>query len=353
MAESVQALSDDLLSIRKRPSMYIGGHDPLSLVWEVVSNSIDEFMAGRATRISVTVHTDGSVAIEDDGRGLPMEGGSGSIAVRAFTTVHLDGTLDGHGPHVHIEPLNVGLVVVNALSRWVTAESRAAGVVHALRCEDARVVEGPRVVETGVARGTIVAFLPDPQFFDAPVDFIQLRTKLSLLASLCPGLVIDLEDRRVQKARFHEPGGVAAWSRWDDRGSVGAGVRFDALHGELRVRGALRWTEHPEHVLEFANLVSTNPSSGKNHVGLMRGLGDALRGLAAKDGLPEDIATIGLDGIVQVMMENPQLGDPNKRRLDSPEAAEAVRAVVARAMGDALRDDDSLARMFKRRLGRR
>ena len=170
-AASIQVL-EGLEAVRRRPGMYIGSTDTRGLhhlVWEVVDNSIDEAMAGQATKIFVTVRTDGVVVVEDDGRGVPVgRHSTGKDALEVVHTVlHAGGKFGGGGYKVSGGLHGVGVSVVNALSSWMRVESARDGHVWAQEYVRGK-PSGPvqKIGPQGSRRGTRTAFLADPDVFE-------------------------------------------------------------------------------------------------------------------------------------------------------------------------------------------
>src|SRR3954447_11117951 len=213
-------------AIRKRPGMYIGDTTLRGLhhlVYEVVDNSIDEAMAGYCKHIHVTIHSDGSASIVDDGRGIPVdahESGTSTLEV-VLTKVHAGGKFDHDTYKVSGGLHGVGVTVVNALSEWLEAEIHRDGKVWK---QDYRqgIAQGP-VRETGPAKktGTKISFLPDVEIFPV-IDFDHdvLEKRLRELAYLNRGVTIRLTDERGEEVRdqeFFSSGGLGEFVAYLNR----------------------------------------------------------------------------------------------------------------------------------------
>ncbi|MCH5285623.1 MAG: DNA gyrase subunit B, partial [Akkermansiaceae bacterium] len=199
---------EGLEAVRKRPGMYIGDPDERGLhhcVFEVLDNSIDEHLAGFCTKIDILIHTDGSISIVDNGRGIPVDihPKFNIPAVElVLTNLHAGGKF-GQGAYKYSGGLHgVGAKCVNALSDWFKAEVRRDGKRHVITFERGKTKEKLHVVGTCPAQltGTTITFLPDPTIFTDTVEFKFdfLARRLRELAFLNPGLIIELVDERTQ-----------------------------------------------------------------------------------------------------------------------------------------------------------
>ena len=243
-----------LQPVRERPGMYTRTTDPTHIIQEAIDNAADEALAGQATRIDVRVHADGSVTVEDDGRGIPVgphpEEKVPTVEV-VFTRLHAGGKFDkkdGQGAYAFSGGLHgVGVSVTNALSRRLEVEVKRDGKVHRIVFADGDVAEKLKVIGTCGQRasGTTVRAYPDPKYFDSPtVSLPDLERLLRAKAVLLPGVKVTLavekgKDWKTQTWSY--PGGLTEYLR-------GAGRRHGAGRADLRRRDLSRQAEGRRHV---------------------------------------------------------------------------------------------------------
>src|SRR5919112_3892308 len=271
---------EGLEAVRKRPGMYIGSTGMRGLhhlVYEVVDNSVDEALAGHASKVDVTIHPDNSVTVVDDGRGIPvaMHEKEGRPAVEVVLTVlHAGGKFgDGGGYKVSGGLHGVGVSVVNALSEQLDVEIRRDG--HVWRQSYSRgVPQGP--LEQGEATddtGTIITFRPDAEVFETvEYEFSTLEQRLRETAFLTRGLRISLTDERGESARsveFHYEGGIEDFVIFlnENKDPIQKSVVYfageDDKDGAVEI--AMQWNStYQESVFSFANNINTH--EGGSHM---------------------------------------------------------------------------------------
>ena len=213
-----------LQPVKERPGMYTRTVDPTHIISEVIDNAADEALAGSASRIDVRVHADGSVTVQDDGRGIPVglhpEEKVATIEL-VFTRLHAGGKFDktgGRGAYAFSGGLHgVGVSVTNALSRRLEVEVKRDGKVHRIVFQNGDVAEKLKVIGTVGARttGTTVRAYPDPKYFDSPaVSVPELERLLRAKAVLLPGVNVTLQVEKGKETRSHTwsyPGGLAGY----------------------------------------------------------------------------------------------------------------------------------------------
>src|SRR4051794_20957108 len=209
---------EGLEAVRKRPGMYIGSTGERGLhhlVWEVVDNSVDEALAGHASRVDVTIHPDNSVTVVDDGRGIPvatMEKEGKSALEVVHTVLHAGGKFgDGGGYKVSGGLHGVGVSVVNALSEWLTVEVRRDGFTWTQTYERGKPTGPPEKGAPTKETGTTTTFMPDDEVFEAlDFDWATIEGRLRETAFLTRGLHLRIVDERAEghEAAFHYEGGI-------------------------------------------------------------------------------------------------------------------------------------------------
>jgi DNA gyrase subunit B len=353
-AEQIQVL-EGLDGVRRRPAMYIGSTGPDGLhhlLYEVVDNSVDEALAGAATRIDVTLHEDGSATVLDNGRGIPVDNvpkvGKSAVEV-VLTTLHAGGKFGGGGYKISGGLHGVGVSVVNALSEWLQVEVYRDGRTYRQRFIRGR----PQGALTGVRgapqpTGTRVTFRPDPQVMTATeFAFDVIIKRLEDIAYLNAGLEIRLVDERNdRKATLKHDGGikelVAALNRTRSKLS-------DIIHkrGErdgVEVEVALQYTDsYVEHMLTYVNTIPTT-EGGTHLVGFRSALTRSVNDYAKRAGLVkesdppltgEDMRE-GLTAVLSIKLAEPQFEGQTKTKLGNTEVKGIVESVVAGAIEEFL-----------------
>jgi DNA gyrase subunit B len=335
--------------------MYIGSTDARGLhhlVWEVVDNSIDEAMAGHATRIRVTIETDGTVTVEDDGRGVPVgKHATGKDALEVVHTVlHAGGKFGGGGYKVSGGLHGVGVSVVNALSEWFRVESARDGSVWAQEYVRGK-PKGPvrKIGPQGGRRGTLTMFRADPEMFETlEYSFETITQRLRESAYLTKRVWITLDDRPSDRERsFYFEGGLVSFVRHLNRNKEvlhNLPIYVERREGTTMVEVALQYNEtYTENVLAFANNINT--VDGGTHVtgfraALTSSLNDwARRAGVLKDGdanLSGDDVREGLTAVISVKLTDPQFEGQTKAKLGNAEVKGQVQAAVADALGQHL-----------------
>jgi DNA gyrase subunit B len=353
-AASIQVL-EGLEAVRRRPGMYIGSTDDRGLhhlVWEVVDNSIDEAMAGHATTILVTIAEDGTVTVQDDGRGVPVgKHSTGKDALEVVHTVlHAGGKFGGGGYKVSGGLHGVGVSVVNALSEWMRVESSRDGTVYSQ--EYARGKPTTSVAKVGPAagrRGTLTRFRADPDMFETTdYSFETISQRLRESAYLTKGVWITLRDERADRERsFYFEGGLNSFVRHLNRNKETLHSRpiyCEKREGSTMVEVALQYNDtYTENVLAFANNINT--VDGGTHVtGFRAALTSSLNDWARRAGvlkesdgnLSGDDVREGLTAVISVKMTDPQFEGQTKAKLGNAEVKGQVQAAVTESLAQYL-----------------
>ncbi len=353
-AASIQVL-EGLEAVRRRPGMYIGSTDARGLhhlVWEVVDNSIDEAMAGHATRIEVRILPDATVVVTDDGRGVPVgKHATGKDALEVVHTVlHAGGKFGGGGYKVSGGLHGVGVSVVNALSEWMRVESARDG--HVFAQEYARGKPTTPVVKVGPQgsrKGTRTAFRYDREMFqDAEYSFDTIAQRLRESAYLNKGLWITLVDERADRERsFYFEGGLVSFVRHLNRHKEVLHTRPIAVEkrdGATTIEVALQYNDSfSENVFAFANNINT--IDGGTHItGFRAALTSSLNDWARRAGILKDSdanltgddVREGLTAVVSVKLVEPQFEGQTKAKLGNAEVKGQVQAAVAEGIAQHL-----------------
>lgn len=350
-AENIQVLKG-LEGVRVRPAMYIGSTAESGLhhlVWEIVDNSIDEAMAGVASRVIVELHTDGSVSVEDDGRGIPVdfmpEEGRSALEV-ILSTLHAGGKFGGGAYKVSGGLHGVGSSVVNALSKRFEAEVYRDGQVHFVAFERGEVVTPMEVRGKSRKRGTRITFWPDPDVFET-IQFKAtiLEDRLRELAFLNAGLEIqlidDTADAEDRVETFKYKGGLKEYVKYLNRNAdiIGDPVHFIREVDGTRIEVAMQWTSsYLERINGYANNIFTK-DGGTHIVGFKAALTRAINNYNSKrevtkgkESITGDDVREGLTAVVSVWLAHPQFEGQTKSQLGNSE----IKGMVETAAGEAL-----------------
>ena len=366
-AENIKVL-EGLEAVRKRPAMYIGdvGKRGLHhLIYEVVDNSIDEALAGYCNKVIVTFNIDGSVTVEDNGRGIPVdihkEEKKPAVEV-VMTVLHAGGKFDKGSYKVSGGLHGVGVSVVNALSEWLWVEVKRNGRVHR---QDYKIGEPQNKLQaTGKAKktGTKVCFFPDSRIFKTTVfEYGIIAERLRELAYLNRGLEIVLKDERTEEQEtnsFKFKGGLSDFVRYlDDQNNPlhNKIITVNNESGEVPVDVALRYSNtYNDNILTFVNNINT--IEGGTHLsGFRSALTRAMNNHASKNNLiktkkNEKISLTGEDfregltAIISVKVAEPQFEGQTKTKLGNGDVKGLVDKVVYEGILDFLEQNPSIGR---------
>src|SRR4051794_1603700 len=363
---------EGLEAVRKRPGMYIGSTGERGLhhlVWEVVDNSIDEALAGHATRVDVTVHPDNSVTVVDDGRGIPvstMEKEGKSALEVVMTVLHAGGKFgDGGGYKVSGGLHGVGVSVVNALSEWVHVEVRRDGFTWTQDYErgvpQGPIAKGAPTKETG----TTTTFMADDEIFESlDYDWATIEGRLRETAFLTRGLQISIRDERGEghDATFRYEGGIEDFVAYLNENKTPLHRKIVFLEGEDERNGAvevaLQWSQDSfsESVFSFANNINTQ-EGGSHLSGFRSALTGQINSYARKQGMlkekdaglqGEDIRE-GLTAVISAKLADPQFEGQTKTKLGNPGMAGFVQNVVNSGLAEWLEENPTDANRIVRK----
>ena len=363
-ADQIQVL-EGLEAVRKRPGMYIGstsGRGLHHLVWEIVDNSIDEALAGYCTEINVTIEMDNSITVKDNGRGIPVgiQEKTGRPAVEVILTVlHAGGKFGGGGYKVSGGLHGVGASVVNALSSYLEVYVHREGHIHYQKFERGVPTADLKVVGDSEVTGTITHFLPDPEIFTETVeyDYDTLATRIRELAFLNRGLLITLEDKRVEnkRAQYHYEGGIISYVEHLNRTKEVLHEEPIYIEGErdgIAVEISMQYNDgYTESLYSFANNIHTY-EGGAHESGFKTALTRAINDYARKNGLIKESETNltgedvreGLVAIISIKHPNPQFEGQTKTKLGNSEVRTITDSVFAEHLGKFLLENPDVAR---------
>ena len=352
-ADSITALKG-LEAVRKRPGMYIGSTSARGLhhlVYEVVDNSIDEALAGFATRIGVTIHLDDSITVEDDGRGIPvgMNKAEGMPGVEmAMTMLHAGGKFDKNSYKVSGGLHGVGVSVVNALSLELKVWVKVDGKQHYMDFRRGLTTTKLKQIGTVGAKetGTKVWFKPDAEIFTETTryDWATLASRLRELAFLNKGIQITLKDERVGEQRdetFFARGGLrefVAYLNSHKKALHQDVVYIDTDKDDIGIEMALQYNDsYADTVFSFVNNINTH-EGGTHLTGFKSALTSVINkyiekstNLSKKDKevrLSGDDVREGLTAVLSVKVREPQFEGQTKTKLGNSEVEGAVRSVM-------------------------
>ncbi|MDD5751014.1 MAG: DNA topoisomerase (ATP-hydrolyzing) subunit B [Candidatus Peribacteraceae bacterium] len=355
-AENIQVL-EGLEPVRKRPGMYIGSTDQRGLhhlVYEIVDNAIDEAMAGHCNLITVIMHDDGSVSVEDNGRGIPVDihpKMKKSALEIVLCTLHAGGKFGGDdsGYKVSGGLHGVGSSVVNALSIKMHAEVYRDGKVYMQDYERGKPQADVKTKGETKKHGTLIRFWPDKEIFDTlEFSLVTIMNRLRQQAYLTRGITVALLDERSKRSeedqkfprlyRFHFEGGIAAYVSHlnDSKDVIGKPIWFEKDVPEGFVEVALQYAQtFQEMVATFANNIHTT-EGGHHLTGFKAALTRTINAYARTQGilkekdenLSADDVREGLTAIVSVRLKEPQFEGQTKSKLGNAEMKTAVETVV-------------------------
>ncbi|HXZ47747.1 MAG TPA: DNA topoisomerase IV subunit B [Usitatibacter sp.] len=352
--QSIKVLKG-LEPVRARPGMYTRTDTPLHIIQEVIDNAADEALGGFASRIAVTLHADGSVSVEDDGRGIPVGPHPVEKAPTVevvFTRLHAGGKFDkkGGGAYAFSGGLHgVGVSVTNALSKRLEVRVKRDGAVHEIAFAGGEVASKLRKAGKAGPRetGTVVRAWPDPKYFDSPrVKRSDLERLLRAKAVLLPGLKVTLEEEgKKDRREWKYEGGLGAYlrERLDEAGGyvspIFAGEAYCGADDPVFAQGegaawAIAWAEAGGEGESFVNLIPT-PLGGTHEAGLRNAVYESIKEfcehhelLARGVSLQSEDAWKPLRYVLSARLLDPQFQGQTKERLSSRDAVKLIASRV-------------------------
>ncbi len=363
-AEKIQIL-EGLEAVRRRPGMYIGSTSSRGLhhlVYEIVDNSIDETLAGFCDTITVQIHTDGSVTVIDNGRGIPVDihPKTGKPAVEAtLTMLHAGGKFGAGGYKVSGGLHGVGLSVVNALSEWLRVEIRRDGHIYTQEYRRGKVASELTIIGDTDETGTTVTFMPDALIFET-LEFSDevLANRLRELSFLNRNVTIIMEDEREggKRSVWHHEGGITDFIAYLNRTKepIHPVLYFQGEQEQVQVEIALQYNDgYAENIASYANNIRTI-EGGTHEMGfktaLTRVINDfakKLNFLKDKDAkLSGDDVREGLTAVISVKVREPQFEGQTKTKLGNSEVKSITDKILAEALTNYLEENPQKAKLI-------
>ena len=364
-AEQIQVL-EGLDAVRKRPGMYIGSTSVRGLhhcVYEIVDNGVDEALAGYCTEINVVIEPGNIIAVQDNGRGIPVEihPKTGiSIAETVYTVLHAGGKFGGDSGYKVSGGLHgVCASVVNALSTWTEVTIERDGGLYQMSFEKGKTVKKLEKIGESKKTGTLVRFLADDTIFESlDYEYEVLEKRLREIAFLTKGLKITLEDKRdeenIKKAEFCYEGGLISFVEFlnKNKEKIHPTPIYIEKSGEVPVEIAIQYTTaYNENIYTFVNNINT-VEGGTHLEGFKRALTKVFNDYARSHNIlkekdtnlqGEDIRE-GITAVVSVKVKEPQFEGQTKTKLGNSEVTGIVQSMVNDALSTFLEENPNIAK---------
>ncbi|MFR9207408.1 MAG: DNA topoisomerase (ATP-hydrolyzing) subunit B [Lachnospiraceae bacterium] len=363
-ASQIQVL-EGLEPVRKRPGMYIGSTDARGLhhcVYEVVDNAIDEAMAGFCDRIIVDIEEDGSISIDDDGRGIPTDmhpQAHKSALEVALTMLHAGGKFGGNGYKVSGGLHGVGVSVVNALSERLVATVCREGKIFRQEYKRGEPLADVAVIGETEKTGTNIRFYPDPEIFETTeFNYDTLRIRFREMAFLNKGIKITITDKRGEKPKsqtYHYEGGIKSFVEFlnqDKAKLLEDTIYMESIDGMYTVEVAMQYNDsYVPNIHSFANNINTH-EGGSHETGFRSALTKVINDYARKNNLlknsdtnltGEDIRE-GLVAVISVKLPEPQFEGQTKTKLGNSIMRTKVENVVTKYLSEFFEENPKQAK---------
>lgn len=362
-ANDIQVLTG-LEPVRKRPGMYIGSTGPKGLhhlVYEVVDNSVDEALAGICDTISVIIHEDNSVSVEDNGSGIPVEihPQTGKSTVETVLTIlHAGGKFNNSAYKVSGGLHGVGVSVVNALSEWLVAKVKREGKEYRQSFARGAATSELECIGDAEGTGTTIHFKADDQIFETTVfDSSTLEYRFREMAFLNKGIKISLEDKRSgSKKEFHYLGGIKSFVEYINKNKNPLHkdvIYFEQERDLTTVELAIQYTDgYTENVFTFANNINT--AEGGSHLsGLRTALTRSINDYARKygflkekdDNLSGEDVREGMTAILSVKLPEPQFEGQTKGKLGNSETRGIVESLTTEYLNNYFEENPKVSKI--------
>ena len=360
-ADNIKVL-EGLEAVRKRPSMYIGnvGIEGLHhLVYEVVDNSIDEAMAGYCDLIKIIIHTDNSVSVEDNGRGIPVgiQKSEKMPAVEVvMTKLHAGGKFDNDSYKVSGGLHGVGVSVVNALSRFMEVEIYTDGKIYYQTYEKGNKTSDISIIGKTNKRGTKIHFVPDTEILETDnFSYDVLIRRLRELAFLNKKVRLTIEDERSDnKDQFYYKGGLVSFVEYLNKINVPLHkpIFIEGIKNDVQIEVAIQYNDtFKEKIFSFANNINT-VEGGFHLIGFKAGLTRTVNQYLTNGNLPKNLQTKisgedireGLTAVISIRIKSPQFEGQTKTKLGNSELKGLVESLVNEKLSMFLEENPSVAK---------
>lgn len=357
-AENIQVL-EGLDGVKRRPNMYVGSTEkPHRLVYEAIDNGIDEYLAGYCKKLSVVIHANGSISVEDDGRGIPVDihpQFKKPAVELVLTKLHAGGKFDKRTYQVSGGLHGVGISVTNALSEWLKVEVKRDGKVYFQEYKEGIPV-GPlesngKTEETG----TRITFYPNKNIFtDINFDYDVLSNRLKELAYLNKGIEISLKDERDGKEdKYHFEGGIKSFVEDinKNKNPIHDALYFEKKVGDIIVEVAMQYnSEYNERTFSFVNAINT-VEHGTHYAGFSAALSRSINNYIKKNKndkivLSSEDVKEGLTTIIYVKVPEPQFEGQTKTKLGNSDVKGIVDSVVYDKLSSYLEENPTIAKII-------